>query len=666
VWADNETEVDLLGFEFLIDGLVVALTQPRLLPLTVGLLGDWGSGKSSLMRITAAELARENPASGGDTGPEMSPYLVIHFSPWQFEDVEDVKVALMNTVLDELAVRIPESEEKIGRLRGFVRFVKRWGRRGSRATLTAAPTVVPVLLQMQAPETDPEVLKLAGSVAQATAQQIMPLLEEPRDQPSIPEGADAVGSITDAAEFRAEFAALIDSADPPISAVVVFVDDLDRCLPPTVVDTFEVIRLLLNTPRTAYVLALNQAVVEAAIDSRYPDVKRGDGGIGRDYLEKMLQLKIVIPALSAPEAETYANLLFAELHLDTAKFKKVVDQANSNRAVNGLAVAFNTGIAGTVLGDIPEDLARDLAWSANIMPVLGSSLRGNPRQLKRFLNNLLLKHQAAARRAVKLELSVLAKLMVLEDQYNSDFQKVFDWQMAAGDGPSPQLVAAEDYARGSTPIADPASAESGTGDSSDASSPAGAREAAIVPADGDADEVRRWADKLVIGDWLRLEPSLKPFNLRPYFTYSRDKLSLGVSASRLAAPLQQLLNRLQDDIEPKRRSHYPQVVALESSERAQLIEALLERVQRYPEGVALIAVLELAQSIDDIVDTVAGSLRRLPPSAIPPRAGSSAVLRLPADKPSVIELLDHWETSDNAALAGVVKSARGVRARKGR
>jgi hypothetical protein len=33
VWADNETEVDLLGFEYLIDGLVVALTQPRLLPL---------------------------------------------------------------------------------------------------------------------------------------------------------------------------------------------------------------------------------------------------------------------------------------------------------------------------------------------------------------------------------------------------------------------------------------------------------------------------------------------------------------------------------------------------------------------------------------------------------------------------------------------------------
>jgi ABC-type antimicrobial peptide transport system ATPase subunit len=52
MWADNETEVDLLGFDFLVDTLFVAVTEPRLLPLTVGLLGDWGSGKSSLMRIT--------------------------------------------------------------------------------------------------------------------------------------------------------------------------------------------------------------------------------------------------------------------------------------------------------------------------------------------------------------------------------------------------------------------------------------------------------------------------------------------------------------------------------------------------------------------------------------------------------------------------------------
>lgn len=317
-------------------------------------------------------------------------------------------------------------------------------------------------------------------------------------------------------EFRTEFAALIETADPPIAAVIVFVNDLDRCLPETVVDTFEAIRLFLNTPRTAYVLALNQGVVESAIDSRYPELERDGGGIGRDYLEKMLQLKIVIPALSAPEAETYANLLFAELHLDDKTFDEVVKHAATNRAENGLAVAFNAGIAGTLLGDIPEDLARDLAWAANIMLVLGASLRGNPRQLKRFLNNLLLKHHAAARRKVELKLPELAKLMVLEDPYNSDFQKVFDWQMAA-DGPSPQLAEAEDYARGTTTATTAATkTPTNTGGNRRAPKTTAAQPQDPPPTEtgGNADDVRGWADKPFIRDWLRLDPPLKKVDLR--------------------------------------------------------------------------------------------------------------------------------------------------------
>lgn len=44
MWPDNETDLDLLGFDELVDELVVALTTPRLLPLTVGILGRLGVG----------------------------------------------------------------------------------------------------------------------------------------------------------------------------------------------------------------------------------------------------------------------------------------------------------------------------------------------------------------------------------------------------------------------------------------------------------------------------------------------------------------------------------------------------------------------------------------------------------------------------------------------
>ena len=53
MWSDNETAEDLLGFRLHSDLVREIVTDPALLPVTVGLFGDWGSGKSSVMRMLA-------------------------------------------------------------------------------------------------------------------------------------------------------------------------------------------------------------------------------------------------------------------------------------------------------------------------------------------------------------------------------------------------------------------------------------------------------------------------------------------------------------------------------------------------------------------------------------------------------------------------------------
>ncbi|MYV97267.1 hypothetical protein GT354_03040 [Streptomyces sp. SID3343] len=112
--------------------------------------------------------------------------------------------------------------------------------------------------------------------------------------------------------FRCEFSRLLETLGE-VDAVVVPIDDPDRCLPETVVETFEAIRLFLNAPKTAYVIAAHQAIVESAIDARYHGFTNAltGSGLGAQYLEKMIQHKVSIPTLSGSEAETYLHVLLA-------------------------------------------------------------------------------------------------------------------------------------------------------------------------------------------------------------------------------------------------------------------------------------------------------------------------------------------------------------------
>lgn len=669
MWADNETEVDLLGFDFLVDTLFVALTEPRLLPLTVGLLGDWGSGKSSLMRITRQELLKIR-----DDDESPSRYVCVEFSPWQYEDYDDVKVALMTTVLDAVGARAGhDQQEQVSRLRRFTQGLGRWGRRGGRVAVSTAQAAAPLALLAIDPSMAPQVLDVTKAGVNAAASEANKLLEDPKAKPAA-SGNGTAEAITDAGRFRAEFAEVVSTLED-VDAVVVFIDDLDRCLPETVVDTFEAIRLFLNTPKTAYVLAANQAVVESAIDSRYPQLRRPDGaGIGADYLEKMLQLKVAIPPLSAPEADTYVNLLLAELRLDAGQFAKVLDETRRRREAGNLQVAFNVGVAGAVLGDVPPDLVRDLNWAASIAEVLGGGLRGNPRQLKRFLNNLLLKHRSAQRRKIALDLPVLAKLMVLEEQHFSDFQRLFDWQLTSP-GPIPELAGAESIARaGSTttePEADEDTSPSDEGKTADGSSaarrsPAAKRGRTATKEPQVAEEVRAWADKPHVRTWLRLEPPLGEVDLGPYFTYSRDKLAFGVAVTRLPPHLQELLTRVQSEVAGVRRLACDEIAKLPDDERVQLVEALVEVLTRRPGGPAFLAALELAERAPDTLSVICDALMRIPPEAVPRGQAGNAVLRLPVENPAVSALLDRWENSDAPGLKTVISTAREAQRRGGR
>ena len=91
MWADNETTEDFLNYEVHCDLIKEYITNPNLLPLTIGIFGDWGSGKSSIMKFLEQKLVHD------------SKILTIYFNSWLFESYEDAKVSLLENILLELS-----------------------------------------------------------------------------------------------------------------------------------------------------------------------------------------------------------------------------------------------------------------------------------------------------------------------------------------------------------------------------------------------------------------------------------------------------------------------------------------------------------------------------------------------------------------------------------
>lgn len=51
MWPENETTDDLIGFQVHADLIRSVVLNPQMLPVTVGVFGDWGGGKTSIMRM---------------------------------------------------------------------------------------------------------------------------------------------------------------------------------------------------------------------------------------------------------------------------------------------------------------------------------------------------------------------------------------------------------------------------------------------------------------------------------------------------------------------------------------------------------------------------------------------------------------------------------------
>ena len=598
MWSDRESELDLLNVQHLVAAVEATVRADHLLPVTVGVFGDWGSGKSTVINLARQSLDKDQDI------------LCVHFNGWLFEGYEDAKAAILGTILDRLGEKGGLSEEAkkaIGRLVKRVNWFRLVGLVGSAA--------------MMAQGLPPEATMLAAGF------QAAPRLKEIVQ--AAPEGEDEIGRTI--RDFEKDFRGLLKTAG--IRSVVVFIDDLDRCIPTTIVATLEAIRHFVFVPGMAFVIAADERLVRRAVRQHFPDVIAADpevqanypsSDLGREYLEKLIQVPVHVPPLSRAEIATYINLLFAQLHLGN-DFAACCDKVCKELATSvGTEVVFSLQTAEEFTGKAPgEALAKDLSLAGQVGDVLSASVHGNPRQTKRFLNTLLLRLQMAEARGVNVDRRLVAKLMLLEYFKPKLFQALGAWQAAQGGEPDEirQLEAWHVQQAG------PAAAriakigvdagEGATQEGGGASGDEGEKEKQAevqLP-----EEFMPWVAEQWVRDWLALEPPLAATNLAPYFFFARER-TIGQLVAQLSPAARNVLQRL---LVPSEVSHQ---LAIKGAKGLSPVEAdgVFDSLVRHTSTVggmekpnsALAGLLRFVEVRPELEDQLAAYVARLPASSI--------------------------------------------------
>lgn len=367
---------------------------------SIGIYGPWGAGKSSLMNIISSLLNNQEP--NASFKPEVE-CLTVSFTAWKFDDQASLWRALVLTILNTLLEEKGEFEEELSILRetlyqeqsetkrrykvhwprmiaGLASFAA-WGGSTWLSSSGKAPTEATTLaIQM---------MMISGFGYAAFGGLLPAKPDTKKTDPTkelgahLKQMADAFEVVEDVlfthkhVEYIEQFAEkfeLIVSRYLKGRRLVVFIDDLDRCLPENSVRVLEGIKLFLGVPNTVFVVGVDLPQLCKGIELHY-SIQSGSNtaqaiGSGNRYLEKVIQLPFHVPNLN-------------EDYLIESEFCKSLCESD-----------------------------KDLEWLRIAIKGYG----GNPRAIKRFAR--IFRHRKEVLQATNsesLDDLILAKLIVLQE-----------------------------------------------------------------------------------------------------------------------------------------------------------------------------------------------------------------------------------------------------------
>lgn len=405
MWPDKETEIDYLNFGYMVDLVADIATNRELSPSTIGLYGDWGSGKSSLMKLAQKKIEEKYPKN--EKKKDTVKTLCIEFNGWLFEGYEDTKTSLCGAILDALAdekrfsKKVTDYAKELIKKIDINKILGKGVKYGLDLFLSGG---IGILTDLSLSSLLSTIKSSAGEVQAKDIEETLSMLKK-NDK-----------TRTEIKNFRNEFKDLLKKSK--VENVVVFIDELDRCLPDTVLEVFEAMRLFLFVEGMSFVIGADERLIQYSIKSKYQEVPGNNLDIGKEYLEKVIQYPLYIPQLTRAEVSQYLACLLLKQTLSDEKFKEILGIVYTLTPDQD----FSMDLISDKAPDLTENCKQEMALARQISSVLAPSISGNPRQCKRFLNTLYMRLELAKSRNVTLDKNILAKLMLAE-YFNPEFFK---------------------------------------------------------------------------------------------------------------------------------------------------------------------------------------------------------------------------------------------------
>ncbi|MBE9472627.1 MAG: hypothetical protein IMY75_11030 [Chloroflexi bacterium] len=407
--SDEPTTSNELGRRPYANALaLMVLHKQTVPPLSVGIHGPWGKGKSSFMAQIREELVKEGKAG-------VIPIVTVDFNAWRYDDATQVWAGLLNKVSAEV-------EKKLGYWRTLR--INTWHAVRTRTAelfwaaalplfilLTAAGLgwwllggngreVLEGMLAGQTPTSELgkailPVLGAAGSLLlliKRLAQATQPVSARIANFAKLPSYSKELG-FQHAVIEDLKFLQTALRKHCSGARVVVFIDDLDRCSEERIMEILQAIILVLAPAEFFVFLGIDTGMIYRAINEHYTtDGKPPERSFSRQYLRKILQLSFHLPSIEKAEREKLLNALFSKESVNGL----MTDPAEQGKSsgpppeTESRLLSLRVDLSLLREADAPllahEEMVLDTPYELAAFRDYQDCLDDNPREIKRAVN----------------------------------------------------------------------------------------------------------------------------------------------------------------------------------------------------------------------------------------------------------------------------------------